>query len=339
MRVVVFHGPGKISVEEAPVPEVTPDGLLIRVHRCGICGGDVSMTSGGAGDFPVGYLMGHECSGEVVEVGRDVRGVRVGDRVGCMPMSGCGWCEMCLAGRPAFCPSVVVHQGGFSDYLSATERGVVVLPRSLSFADGALIEPMACGLRALRQAGVTGGERVLTIGAGAMALSIAYWAKQLGCGPVAVASRSAHRADVAHAMGADAVLAFDDEDPGAIDRALGGPPDIVAECVGKPGMLAKAVSHVRVGGTVISMGMCGQADAVIPAVCTNKEVRMIFPLAYSVEEYEETARAFDSGRIHPDLMVSDVIAIEDVPAVIEDLRAGRRKSLKIQVDPSLGRAK
>jgi (R,R)-butanediol dehydrogenase/meso-butanediol dehydrogenase/diacetyl reductase len=339
MRGVVFHGPGRITCEEIPDPEVRPDSVIVRVNRCGICGGDVSMTSGGAVDFPAGFFLGHECAGEVVEVGRDVTRAKVGDRVACTVVSGCGRCAACLDERPHHCPNIYIHHGGFSDYMGATERGITVLPASLSMADGALVEPMACGLRALRQAGLRGGERILILGAGSMALSVAFWARRLGAGPVAVASRSAHRAETACAMGADAVIAFNEQDPEAIARALGGPPDFVAECVGKPGMLAKSVDLVRPAGTVISMGMCGQQDAVIPGVLNFKEVRLLFPVAYSLREFEETARAFDSGRFRPEIMVSEVIGLEDVPSTIENLRTGQKKSLKIQVDPGLGRAR
>jgi (R,R)-butanediol dehydrogenase/meso-butanediol dehydrogenase/diacetyl reductase len=309
--------------------------VLVRVRRCGVCGSDVAKTSGGAFDFACGTLLGHECAGEVVEVGAAVTRVKVGDRVACMPMAGCGVCPLCLEGRPARCPQVRRNLGGFSDYMAAAERSVVRLPQSLSLADGALVEPIACGLRALRQAGLRGGERVLVLGAGAMAMAVTFWARELGAGAIAVASRSAHRAEMAHVMGADAVIAFDDPDPGAIPRALGGPPDIVAECVGQPGMLARAVEAVRVGGVVISLGMCGERDTLVPAACTYKEARLVFPFAYSEAEFAATVRAFDAGRIRPDLMVSEVIGLDAVADAIADLRAGRRKALKIQVDPAL----
>jgi (R,R)-butanediol dehydrogenase/meso-butanediol dehydrogenase/diacetyl reductase len=339
MRAVVFHRPGEITCEEVPDPTIGSDGVIVRVTRCGLCGGDVSMTSGGAVDFPPGWLMGHECAGEVVEIGRDVTRVKVGDRVACMPMASCGQCAMCLQGRGFACAQVRPQYGGFSDYVGTAESALVVAPASLTDADAALVEPIACGLRALRQAGMRGGERILVIGAGAMAIAIVFWARQLKAGRIVVVSRSAYRAEAVHAMGADAVLAFDEEDPGAVERALGGPPDIVAECVGKPGMLAKAVGHAAIGATVISMGMCGQPDHVIPGVCTFKEVKLVFPLAYSPEEYEATVRAFDALSFRPDLMVSDVISLDAVPGTIEDLRQGRKKSLKIQVDPRLGRTR
>jgi threonine dehydrogenase-like Zn-dependent dehydrogenase len=190
MRAVVFHGPGRIVCEEVADPRIGPDGVLVQVRRCGICGSDVAKTSGGAFDFPAGYLLGHECSGEVLEVGRAVTGVKAGDLVACMPMTGCGRCATCLEGRPARCPERRVSHGGFSDYLGTTQGGVVVMPATLSLADGALVEPVACGLRALRQAGFRPGDRVLVLGAGAMALAVVFWARELGAGRIAVAARS-----------------------------------------------------------------------------------------------------------------------------------------------------
>ncbi|CAN7590638.1 alcohol dehydrogenase catalytic domain-containing protein [Phenylobacterium sp. LjRoot225] len=339
MRAAVFHGAGRITIEEVPDPAPAPDGLVVKVARCGVCGGDVSMTSGSAFDYPLGQHIGHECAGEVVAVGRDAHGFKVGDRVACMPASGCGACDICRDGRPILCRAVRGHGGGFADYMTPTIHGAVRLPDSLSLADGALVEPMACGLHALRQAGMgqagmRGGERILVLGAGAMALAMTFWARRLGAGRIVVASRSDHRREVALAMGADAVVSFDEDDPDALLQALGGPPDIVAECVGKPGLLNRAIAQARVGGTVIAMGMCASQEPVIPAGCTFKEVRLFFPLAYSLAEFEETARAFDDADVRPEIMISEVIALEEVPATIESLRAGKR-ALKIQVDPTL----
>jgi (R,R)-butanediol dehydrogenase/meso-butanediol dehydrogenase/diacetyl reductase len=135
------------------------------------------------------------------------------------------------------------------------------------------------------------------------------------------------------ALGADAVLALDPEDPQQLARALGGPPDVVAECVGKPGLLNRAIQEARPGGAVVSLGMCLQPEPLLPALCAFKEIRLSFPLAYSVDEFAETARAFDAG-LRPDLMVSEVIALDDLPERFAALKAGAR-TLKLHVDPTL----
>ena len=334
MRVAMFNGAGRpITIEHAPDPEPGSEDLVVRVGRCGICGSDVSLTSGGEFDFPVGCKLGHEYSGEVVELGGNVRDVKAGDHVACVPSVGCGHCSACEAGVFIFCPTVRPNFGGFGEYAAIPRRNAVVLPQRLSPSEGALVEPMACGLNALRHAGMRRGDRIMVLGAGTMALAVTSWARVLGSGKILVASRSMRRREVALAMGADAVLSFEEARDGAVGE-LGGLPDIVVECVGKPGMLEEAIAHVRVTGTVISMGLCLQREPIVAARCGFKGLKICFPFAYSLGEFIETVEAFEAGRIRPEIMVSEVIALEDLPAAIERMRTGSQ-SLKVLVNPSL----
>jgi (R,R)-butanediol dehydrogenase/meso-butanediol dehydrogenase/diacetyl reductase len=331
----MFHGPGlPVTVEQVPDPQPAPGEVLVRICRCGICGSDLSMT---AKDTLVPYPLGpfgHEFAGEVVEIGRGVNALKVGDRIAAAPLVACGRCEGCRGGHPFFCQQIRNNSGGFGEYLAMPAEHPIKLPNSLSMADGALVEPVACGLHALRLANVQGGERLLVLGAGAMALATIFWARRLNLGKVVVASRSAHRAESLMAMGADVVLTLEEATPAAVTAALGGPPDVVAECVGKPGLLGRAAELVRPRGVILSLGMCMGPDAVIPAICGFKEIRLFFPHGYTMEEYAETARAFDSAELRPDSMVSDVIGLDRLPTMLEELRAGRR-SLKVQVDPTI----
>jgi (R,R)-butanediol dehydrogenase/meso-butanediol dehydrogenase/diacetyl reductase len=222
--------------------------------------------------------------------------------------------------------------GGFAEYIAVPATATVSLPQTLSLSDGALVEPMACGLHALRMARMQAGARILVLGAGSMALSVVYWARRLGAGTIIALSRSSHRNEVMLAMGADGVHRFEANDSKPLTEALGGPPDIVAECIGKAGMLNKAIDHVRPQGTVLAMGMCQQSEPIVGVRCTFKEVRLFFPLGYSIAEFAETANAFNSGHVRPELMVSEVIPLDELPNAIESVRSGR-KSLKIHVDP------
>jgi (R,R)-butanediol dehydrogenase/meso-butanediol dehydrogenase/diacetyl reductase len=200
-------------------------------------------------------------------------------------------------------------------------------------SDGALVEPLAVGLHALNMARFQGGESVLILGAGSMALAIVYWARRLGASQITVASRSAHRREVVEAMGADRVVGFGETDLETFGTAAA-PPDVVAECVGKPGMINTAVQLVRPGGTLISLGMCTDIEPLLPALCAFKDVRLFFPIAYSSAEFEQTTKALESGYIHPEIMVSEIISLDALPGKIEALRGGT-KSLKVLVDPTL----
>ena len=340
MRAASFPGPSqRVVIEHVDAPVAGPDDVVVKVHRCGICGSDVSMTGQVPFTFAPGPI-GHEYAGEIVEVGRNVAHLKPGSRVYCLPATPCGACTGCRSGNPIFCTAPKPtgdgrSYGGFGEYVALPAAGAQVLPDWLSYGDGALVEPMACGVHALRMAAMEPGARLLVLGAGSMAMAMVWWARRLGAGRIVVASRSGHRRELARALGADAFHSFAEDDPAALAATLGGPPDIVAECVGKPGMLGAAIEHVRPQGTVLSLGMCQHAEPVLPAACTFKEARLLFPLGYTVGEFVETARAFEADRVHPDLMVSDVIPLEARPDALEDLREGRRQGLKIHVDPQL----
>lgn len=296
-----------VSIGEVPVPQPGPDDLLIRVCRCGICGSDVAMTSDGP--FPMASgQFGHEYAGEVVEVGCGVTSHKPGDRIAAVPAAPCGMCRDCLSGSVFLCTSPRWANAGFSEYTLVPAKAAIRLPATISMAQAALIEPMATGLHAMRLAGLGAGARVLVIGAGSQALSAIYWARRLGAGRIVVLSRSVHRRDLAFAMGTHSVMGFDADNQVRLREALGGMPDIVVECVGKPGFIGLAIEHVRPGGTVLAMGMCMQPEMLLPAQCTFKEVRMLFPLGYT---------------------------LDDLPARIDAIRTGGGM-LKVQVDPTFG---
>ncbi|MBU6269492.1 MAG: alcohol dehydrogenase catalytic domain-containing protein [Sphingomonadales bacterium] len=335
MRVAMFHGAGQpLVIEPLASAPLGPHDLRVKVARCGICGSDVSMTSGSPFDYPAHIPLGHEYAGEVVEVGKLVTGFRIGDRVACMPKAGCGQCDACARGHTFFCPTGPMQFGGFGDEVVVLAAYAFLLPQTVSLAEGALVEPMACGRRGLAMAGLQTGQRVLVLGAGALGLSATYWARAMGAGRIVVAARSRRRDEAVLELGADAVHAFDADDPAELAAKLGGEPDIVVEAIGKPGMIARAVELVRWGGTVVSLGMCTAGETLMPIACAGKEARLLFPLAYSIGDFEETVRAFDADRVNPELMISDVIALEALPAVLEEMR-GSHAYCKVQVDPRI----
>jgi (R,R)-butanediol dehydrogenase/meso-butanediol dehydrogenase/diacetyl reductase len=257
--------------------------------------------------------MGHEYAGEVVELGKEVTGLRVGDRVACAPTG-------------------ISATGGFGEYVCLGARGAIRLPASLSMSDGALCEPMSVGLHSLNMARMLPGESIGILGAGSMGLAMVYWARRLGAGKITVLSRSTHRHEVAYTLGADRVVGFSDDEVQAIQGDVGAF-DLVAECVGKVGMTERAISMVRPGGTVLSLGMCMSHEQLLPAACSMKEIRLLFPLAFSIDEFREAVDVFERNDVRPDVMVSDVIGLDEVPSTLEAIRTGGIKALKVHVEP------
>jgi (R,R)-butanediol dehydrogenase/meso-butanediol dehydrogenase/diacetyl reductase len=290
------------------------------------------MTSGSAFDYAAGSRLGHESAGTVIELGKGVTRLKVGDRVAVLPRGFCGQCPPCRAGRPLFCESGPNQTGGFGERLVITENSGLRFPASVSMAEGALVEPIACGRKAFREARLQKGDSVLVLGAGSMGLAAIYWARRMGAGRIVVATRTAARHPIALAMGADVAVSTAGEDADALARALPSPPDIVVEATGKPGMVMAAAEKARLGGTVVSLGMCPSPDHVVPAFNTFRELTILFPLAYSPEDFVETVRAFDADEVRPEMMVGETMPLDGLPALLDEMR-GRHDHLKVQIAP------
>jgi 2-desacetyl-2-hydroxyethyl bacteriochlorophyllide A dehydrogenase len=337
MKAAVFNGVGvPLRIQNIPDPQPGKGEIVLRVGRCGICGSDLHMTDGTAPmQYPLGAVPGHEFAGEVVAIGKEVERIRVGDFVTALPFDGCGQCAACLAGRSIFCANMVPLAGGFAQYIRTREKAAMVLPRTLSMTDGALIEPLAVGLHGVTLAKLRPGARVLVIGAGPVGLAATFWARRLGAGSIAVTASSRRREGLARQMGADAFVLpeADEELANLAVNALGGMPDVVVEAAGVAGMLAQAIQCVRPGGTICVLGFCVQPDAFLPCLAVFKEACMRFAVAYSMREFEHVARVLDSGAIEPRAMVTDQIGLDQLPGAFEALRS-RTHQCKVVVDPS-----
>lgn len=336
MKSAIFTGAGQpLSIEDRPIPKPGPNRALIRVHRCGICGSDLHMTSGSAFDVPCGTAMGHEYAGEVVEVGPGVTEVKVGDRVTALPMSGCGACAACLADMPLHCNSLESMAGGYGEYTLIDARQAIHLPDSLSFEDGALVEPLASALRGVRRVSdLNGGLRVAILGAGAIGASAAYWARRLGAGPIAMIARTRRNEGLAAAVGADSFLTVNDDLPRQLEDALGGAPDLVIECAGASGAIQQSIMLVRNGGTVLALGGCIQPDTIMPAVAMFKDIRLQFSVAYGHADFVQCVKTLDAGAVEPRALVGETISLSALPERFETLRSGSHAA-KIMVDPWL----
>ncbi|MBW2423189.1 MAG: alcohol dehydrogenase catalytic domain-containing protein [Deltaproteobacteria bacterium] len=333
MKVAVYTGPREpFRIEERAIPEPGEDELLIRVGRCGICATDVSTWTGDAGMEP-GLVYGHEFAGEVVDRGTAVRDIEIGTRVTAQCVTACGECDECRRGHLVFCPEWRPHpSGGFGQFMTLPAREAYVLPPSLTLEDGALVEPLAVGLRGVRLAGIDTRSRVLVLGAGPIGLSAAFWARRRGASDVVVAATSERRRDFALEMGATDFVVLGDDAESSIRSALGGPPDIVLECAGFPGAMMQAMSWIRPKGTIVCMGYGLHPEEITTAVPLLKELRVQFSMTYDHADYEEVINTLAAGHVEPRCMVTRTIALEDLTNAIEGLLE-RAPQCKVMVDP------
>lgn len=336
MRAAAFQGVGKpLQILTLPDPTPGPGQVVVKVERCGICGTDLHMTGDHTLGVPVGFIPGHEISGEVVALGAGVNNLKTGDRVTTMPVMGCGSCANCLSQQPMWCTNPFGWQsGGFAEYLIGGARESVRLPKSLSANDGALVEPLSVGLHGVALAQLQPGARVLVLGPGPIGLAVTFWARRLGAGRIVVKGSSSRRENFAMTMGASTFLVDSETSRLDIENALGGSPDVVFECVGKHGILQQALDQVRPRGTVISLGYCTSPDTIVPAAAMSKEIRLQFSYTYGIRDFEYCIDTLSAGAVEPAAMITDKVTLDSLPEFFETLRQPGTPC-KVMVDPTL----
>ena len=333
MKAAVFkalHQP--LVVETVPDPTPGPLDVVVKVGRCGICGSDLHITEDPIFGVPQGVVLGHEYSGDVVEVGRDVTTVKVGDRIAAFPLISCGQCGPCKTGHSAWCEKgLVVGGGGYGQFSQVAEHQCVRMPSGVSLSDGALVEPLAVGLHAVNVSGLRSGQRVLVIGAGPIGLAVVFWARRMGAGKIACTASSTRRAELAMEMGASVFVEPSETPVEDVTRALGGPPEIVFECVGMPGLIQRSVDHVATRGTVVIAGLCTTPDTIQPFHVVSKEARLQPSAFYEVRDFETTLDVLDAGILTPHAMITDEVTLDALPGAFEALKH-RTHQCKVMVN-------
>ena len=191
MKAVTFqalHTP--LAFETLPDPTPDTGQVVIKVGRCGICGSDLHMTEDAAYGCQHGDVLGHEFAGEVVDLGREVEGLKTGDLVSVIPLKSCGHCEHCRKGEVQWCAQFGLQGGGYAEYAVTRPNQCVKLGADVSLADGAIIEPLAVALHGVNLSGMKAGDKVLVLGAGPIGLAVAFWARRMGAVEIPKAERS-----------------------------------------------------------------------------------------------------------------------------------------------------
>lgn len=333
MKAALFDTIGKpLVIGDVEDPKPQRGQLLLKVCRCGICGSDLHMTAEEVFGVRKGDVLGHEFSGEILEVGGDAGGLKVGDQVSVSPIRGCGACASCQRGEPAWCEKMTLIGGGYAQYAAVDAYQCRRLPWGISAADGALAEPLAVGLHGVTQSGMKPGDSVLIVGAGAIGLAVAFWARRQGARKVVLADLTDLQAERAMSLGATGFVVSDEEVAGKVTAACDGAPDIVFECVGRPGMIDHCISLVRPRGKVVVLGLCTAPDHMDSFRAISKEVTIVMSVFFSMHEFANSIDALDSGRFSPQNLISDRVGLKDMPQAFEALR-NRTSQCKVLVDP------
>jgi len=256
MKCAMYYNNRDIRLEEIPVPKIGPDELLVQMHACGICGSD-ALEWYRVKKAPL--VLGHEMTGEIVEVGKNVKRYKVGDRVFVSHHVPCNTCRYCLNGHYTVCDtlrSTTFDPGGFAEFIRVpkinVDRGVFILPDEISYEEGTFIEPLACVLRGQKAAHLRPGQTVFIIGGGIAGLLHLKLAKALGAGSVAVADIHEERLAFAQRFGAKAAFLADDAIPEHLKETNNGRlADVVIVAAGALEAIHTAWKTVDRGGSVL----------------------------------------------------------------------------------------
>lgn len=336
-------GPGHVELVEVPEPRPPAGHAVVAVRAAGICGTDLHILHD---EFPTvpPVTLGHEVTGEVVELGAGVDGWAVGDRVVTETYYAvCGVCEGCRGGRPNLCPSRrsigSKVDGGFAELLEVPAANLHRLPEGLSFRAAALTEPLACTVYALDRVAIRPGEWVVVSGPGPMGLLAAQVAAASG-GRVIVLGLSAdrHRLKIAATLGAE--LTLDVQALGqaaAVEQLLevtGGGAQVVAECAGAAGSAGLLLDLVRRGGRYAQIGLYGRTATVdLDTVC-YKDLTVTGTNASIPATWPRALELLGRGVVDGAAVVSQVFGLERWQEAFATLQAGAGMKLLLSPTPT-----
>ncbi|MET1038313.1 MAG: alcohol dehydrogenase catalytic domain-containing protein [Aeromicrobium sp.] len=349
MRASVYHGAHDVRVEDVPEPVRGPDEVLVRVLRSGMCGTDATEWSSGPKTFPVErvhpvtqhtgpMVMGHEFVGEVVET-TDHGRFAVGDMVASGAGVSCGECARCREGRTNICEKYYTlglnTAGGMAELVAVPERVLTTIPPGITIERAGLAQPMAVGLHAARRSGVTDGDHVVLIGAGAIGSFVLAGLGSLAAADVTVVDFPGERLDRALRLGAARVVPAGPESEASIRDALGGTAvDVVIEASGAPGQLDAAIRLVRTGGTVVQVGLPSRRQEIDVHSMVMREVTIVTALAHVCDDDLASALTILGASTLADELLEAVHPLEDLPEQLELLATGQLQG-KVLFDPSL----
>jgi L-iditol 2-dehydrogenase/galactitol-1-phosphate 5-dehydrogenase len=323
MKGVFYEGVRKILVrDDLPKPTIKPNEVLIKVKYCGICGSGVESYQM-SGMYTTGIILGHEFSGEIVEIGQNVKKLKPGTRVVVNPGLPCHDCFWCNHNQENMCK---IHNnslgtftnGAMAEYINVDAERVHILPDSISYEVGALIEPFCVGLYAVQESGIKMGENAAVYGAGTIGLMTIIALKALNAN-IYVLEPLVSKHQLALDLGADEVI--DPKKWKKIHRLtdrIG--PDHVFDCVGIGETIISSIDLVRYGGTISIVGMNPKPFEIknfYGVAAGNKTMRGIY--GYTQDTYKSAINLVEKKIVNLKPILSKVIKMDDVPEMFETL--------------------
>jgi L-iditol 2-dehydrogenase len=339
MKVAMYYNNNDVRIEEMSVPSIGDNELLVKVKASGICGSDV-MEWYRIKKAP--RVLGHEIAGDVVEIGKNVRKYKIGDRVFVSHHVPCNTCKFCLNNQQTLCHtlhSTNFYPGGFAEYLRVPEinvdRGVFILPKEMSYDEGVFIEPLACVVRGLKTAEMKPEQTVLIIGSGITGLLQIKLVKAWKARKILATDVEEYRLKAAKKFGADVVINAKDDVPEQIKKHHDGKlADLVIICTGAVSAVKQALKSVESGGTILFFAPTEPGiDIPFPLFeLWNKQITMVSTYAGSPEDINTAIDLIKSKKVNVVDMISHILPLSEAAKGFQ-LVTKAKDSMKVILKP------
>lgn len=338
MKQQVMTEPKKIIFQEVEVPEVKENDVKIRIENIGVCGSDIHVYHGQHPFTKYPVTQGHEVSGEIVEVGSNVKDLKPGMAVTIEPQVTCGHCHPCKNGKYNLCEELKVMgfqtTGTASEYFVCDKKYVTPLPEGLSFEEGAMIEPLAVAVHAVKQMGDIQNKDVVVIGAGPIGNLVAQTAKGLGAKKVMITDVSDLRLKKAKECGIDFCINTKEKDFNEAMIEVFGPDkaDVIYDCAGNNITMNQAILSARKGSVIVLVAVFAGMATVDLAVLNDHELDLKTSMMYRHEDYEEAMDLVNKKKVLLQPLISKKVPFEKYLDAYQYIDENRESTMKVIID-------
>lgn len=334
----IMTKPGEIIFEEVPVPEVRKNQVKIKMMNIGICGSDIHVYHGKHPFTSYPVTQGHEVSGEIVEVGADVEGLFAGQKVTVEPQVYCGHCYPCRHGKYNLCEELKVMgfqtTGMASEFFVVDASKVTPIPDGMSFEEGAMLEPLAVAVHAVKQMGDVTGMNIAVLGAGPIGNLVAQTAKGMGAAKVMITDVSDLRLEKAAECGIDVCVNTREKDFGEAMLAAFGPDkaDVIYDCAGNNTTMGQAIKYARKGSVIVLVAVFAGMAQIDLAVANDHELDIKSTMMYRHEDYVDAIALVNGERVHLRPLISKTFAFRDYLAAYRYIDDNRETTMKVLIN-------
>ena len=333
----VMTNPGEIIFQEVPTPKPGDGQVLVKIKDIGICGSDIHVYHGKHPFTSYPVTQGHEVSGEIAELGAGVSGFAMGQKVTIEPQVYCGKCHPCRHGMYNLCGELKVMgfqtTGTASEYFAVDASKVTPLPQEMSFAEGAMIEPLAVAVHGVKQVGDVTGMNIAVLGAGPIGNLVAQTAKGMGAAKVMITDVSDFRLKKAEECGIDVCVNTREKNFGeALTEAFGpDKADVIYDCAGNNTTMGQAIQYARKGSVIVLVAVFAEMAQIDLAVANDHELDIKSTMMYRHEDYVDAIRLVKEEKVHLRPLISKTFAFHDYLEAYRYIDANREETMKVIV--------